>query len=109
MAKKKPYDPNADLKFLPEPACDGAASPATSGSQPSGAGIAWAAVLAATEICPKDHSEQNAFEEWARKRGLNMDEHPLHYLFLDPKTDAARNAWKAALSYVRSRTSREQG
>ncbi|WP_199091588.1 hypothetical protein [Bosea sp. ASV33] len=30
-----------------------------------------------------------------------MSEHPLHYIFMDPKTDAARMGWNAALQYVR--------
>jgi hypothetical protein len=29
-----------------------------------------------------------------------MHEHPLHYLFLDEKTYAARQGWQAALRYV---------
>jgi len=50
-----------------------------------------------------DGIEQEAFEEWARNKGLNMRQHPLHYLFLDPATDAARNAWKAGLMHCRER------
>lgn len=45
--------------------------------------------------------EQKAFEAWAQSLGLNMDKHPLHYLFLDLRTAAARAAWKAALSYAK--------
>lgn len=47
-----------------------------------------------------DGVEQPAFEEWASKQGLDMHEHPLHYLFLDAKTDAARQAWKAGLEHA---------
>lgn len=47
-----------------------------------------------------DGKEQEAFEKWAVHNRFNLSEHPLHYLFLDPKTDAARQAWKGALEYV---------
>jgi len=30
-----------------------------------------------------------------------MHEHPLHYLFMNKRTDAARQAWKAAINYCR--------
>jgi hypothetical protein len=39
MPRRKPYDPNSG--FLPEPAIDGAASPATPTAQPSAAGWAF--------------------------------------------------------------------
>jgi hypothetical protein len=45
--------------------------------------------------------EQYAFEEWAKKRGLNMEEHPMFYIFTDKTTDHARYAWKACLNYAR--------
>jgi hypothetical protein len=44
--------------------------------------------------------EQKKFEEWATAARYDMHEHPLHYLFLDAKTNAARMGWKAALRYV---------
>lgn len=44
--------------------------------------------------------EQKAFEAWAKSQGLSMEQHPLHYLFLDPKTDAARDGWNAARRYM---------
>lgn len=47
-----------------------------------------------------DGKEQYAFEEWARTQQFDMHEHPLHYLFLDNRTDAARNGWKAGLVYA---------
>ena len=50
-----------------------------------------------------DGKEQYAFEAWAKSQGMNMSEHPLHYLFLDPKTDAARQGWSAAIRYCRAR------
>lgn len=46
--------------------------------------------------------EQYAFEDWAGKNHYDMAEHPLHYLFLDSRTDAARQGWRAALEYVRN-------
>ncbi|NTE68387.1 hypothetical protein G6M85_22595 [Agrobacterium tumefaciens] len=48
-----------------------------------------------------ERKEELAFETWASSQHYDMHEHPLHYLFLDPKTDAARQGWKAALQYVR--------
>jgi hypothetical protein len=48
-----------------------------------------------------DGKEQLAFETWAASNRYDMHEHPLHYLFMDPKTNAARQGWKAALQYVR--------
>lgn len=54
----------------------------------------------APDVC--DGKEQNAFEEWASKEGMNMERHPLHWLFLDAKTYSARQGWKAALKYARN-------
>lgn len=44
-------------------------------------------------------TEQQAFEQWAKSQNLDLSQHPLHYLFLNPVTDTARQAWKAALKY----------
>lgn len=44
--------------------------------------------------------EQLEFEAWAKSDRYDMHEHPLHYLFLNEKTNAARQGWKAALEYV---------
>ena len=44
-----------------------------------------------------NQAEQRAFLEWAKDRGYDMCERPLHYLF----TDAARQGWKAGLAYAR--------
>lgn len=52
------------------------------------------------DVC--DSKEQNAFEDWASKEGMNMERHPLHWLFLDAKTYSARQGWKAALKYARN-------
>lgn len=53
------------------------------------------------DVC--DGKEQDAFEEWARKEGLDTSCHPMHWLFLDAKTNSARQGWKAALRYVRAK------
>jgi hypothetical protein len=58
------------------------------------------AILNMPAVC--DGKEQYAFEAWAKSQNFDMDEHPLHYLFLDAKTDAARQAWKAAIEYCRA-------
>lgn len=47
-----------------------------------------------------DGYEQDAFVNWARSNGYDMCEHPLHFLFLNDKTDTARQAWKAAIEYA---------
>ncbi|HFN5073999.1 TPA: hypothetical protein ACHFZB_001803 [Pseudomonas aeruginosa] len=81
-------------------------------------GFAWSYLLASIKSCVKasgdsaqaqhsvpdvcDSKEQNAFEEWASKEGMNMECHPLHWLFLDAKTYSARQGWKAALKYARN-------
>lgn len=44
--------------------------------------------------------EQAAFEEWANDSRYEMHQHPLHYLFMDKQTNAARQGWKAALAFV---------
>lgn len=51
-----------------------------------------------------DGLEQEAFETFAKADKMNMQTHPLHWLFLDPKTYAARQGWKAALEYVTEQT-----
>jgi hypothetical protein len=53
-------------------------------------------------VVPKsnDGKEQDAFEEWARGQGYAMDTHPIHWLFLDSRTAAARDGWRSALDYV---------
>jgi hypothetical protein len=45
--------------------------------------------------------EIEAFEDWATAERYDMTEHPLHYLFLDKRTYAARAGWRAALAYAR--------
>jgi hypothetical protein len=51
-----------------------------------------------------DGKEQFAFEAWAKEQRYDMNEHPLHYLFTDPKTYAARMGWNAAIAYCRKMT-----
>jgi len=57
----------------------------------------------AADDLPKqcDGKEQEAFEAWAKLQGMDMHEHPLHYLFLDKRTGGARDGWSAALRYCR--------
>lgn len=57
------------------------------------------------EPCKVEHLK---FEEWATAERYDMHEHPLHYLFMDSKTNAARKGWKAALRYVSSALSSHQ-
>ncbi len=59
------------------------------------------------DVC--DGKEQDAFEEWARKEGLDTSCHPMHWLFLDAKTNSARQGWKAALRYVRAQVAAAPG
>ncbi|EPK2766099.1 hypothetical protein [Pseudomonas aeruginosa] len=66
----------------------------------AGSGAPSQAQHSVPDVC--DSKEQNAFEEWASKEGMNMERHPLHWLFLDAKTYSARQGWKAALKYARN-------
>lgn len=47
-----------------------------------------------------DGKEQEAFEDWAKSQKYDMKTHPLHWLFLDRETYAARQGWAAAIRYV---------
>lgn len=47
-----------------------------------------------------DGKEQEAFEAWAKGQNYDMACHPLHWLFLDSKTYAARQGWAAGLEYA---------
>ena len=49
---------------------------------------------------PCDGKEQYAFEAWAKENHYDMNEHPLHYIFIDPKTNAARMGWNACIKYM---------
>lgn len=64
--------------------------------------------LDAAAIPQQDHvmpiapwREQSAFEAWAKENRYEMHQHPLHYLFMDKQTNAARQGWKAALQFTR--------
>ncbi|MDP9854552.1 hypothetical protein J2854_001737 [Agrobacterium tumefaciens] len=48
--------------------------------------------------------DQQAFEAWAQGERYEMHQNPLHYLFMAPKTNAARQGWKAALQFIRDRS-----
>lgn len=50
-----------------------------------------------------DGTEQDAFEEWAAKNRYDMHQHPLHWLFLDKRTSAARDGWRAGIKHSRDR------
>jgi hypothetical protein len=59
-----------------------------------------AAPVAPTLPKSNDGQEQEAFEAWAHGERYDMTTHPLHWLFLNERTYAARQGWKAALEYV---------
>lgn len=63
-----------------------------------------APAVSLAELVPTvcDGKEQEAFEEYARSKGLDLSQHPLYYLFLDGKTNQARSAWRECLVYVRA-------
>ena len=44
--------------------------------------------------------EATAFENWAKYQNYDMTTHPLHWLFLDKATYAARQGWKAGIAYA---------
>lgn len=55
-----------------------------------------------------DGREQDAFEDFAKKQGCNMSQHPIHWLFLNEVTAAVRTGWKGALEYVAQQTAPPQ-
>lgn len=57
-------------------------------------------VVVPVDVVAACGGEQEHFEAWAKLYRYDMSQHPLHYIFTDPKTDAARMGWKAALAYV---------
>lgn len=57
----------------------------------------------------KFKNEHTAFENFANSQELDMRMHPLHYLFLDKKTDFARSVWKSCLNYVWSVMEKDNG
>lgn len=45
-------------------------------------------------------TESKEFKKYAIARKMNMDMHPIHYIFLDGETMTARDAWRAAMNYA---------
>lgn len=59
---------------------------------------------AAPTASPKAAAQENeaeAFEAWAAGQKYDMQTHPLHWLFLNERTYAARQGWKAGLDFAR--------
>lgn len=54
------------------------------------------------ELAPSSPEEVAAFEAWAIEKKYDMTTHPLHWLFLNEKTYAARQGWKAGLAFARA-------
>lgn len=50
---------------------------------------------------PEQAGEVAAFEAWAMAARYDMTTHSLHWLFLNERTYAARQGWKAALEFMR--------
>ena len=48
---------------------------------------------------PGLEADPSAFVRWASKNGYDMTCHPLHFRFLNEKTAAARDGWKAAHAF----------
>lgn len=74
------------------------------------------AVLAAPPQAPESAEsadtsvgEVAAFEQLAKKHDWSMEQHPLHYLFLDDVTAAARAAWREGISFIQARMDAELG
>ncbi|MCJ2084198.1 hypothetical protein [Methylobacterium sp. J-090] len=59
-------------------------------------------------LTPCLDEEIEAWETWAKDQKFDMEEHPLHYLFMDAKTAAARHGWKAGLAFARRTVQGEQ-
>ena len=51
-----------------------------------------------------DGIEQEEFEAYAKKKGLDMSVHPMFYIFLDEKTNFAREVWREAMQHAGART-----
>ncbi|MFC7663958.1 hypothetical protein ACFQWF_16365 [Methylorubrum suomiense] len=52
------------------------------------------------KLSPCSKEEIAAWEAYGQRAGLDMHEHPLHYLFPDAKTNAARQGWKAGIAWA---------
>lgn len=78
-----------------------AATPALPATEDSSAGdLAEVQTEPAAWPATCDGKEQEAWEDWAKRERHDMSEHPLHYLFLNERTNAARQGWKAGLVYA---------
>jgi hypothetical protein len=77
---------------------------------PEGACIYGKDVVAqdADALKPSSKQEVEAFEKWAADKRYDMTTHPLHWLFLNERTHAARQGWNAALEFERSKTAPAQ-
>lgn len=69
--------------------------------------VALARLAALPDTC--DGKEQEAFEAFANADHFDMSQHPLHYLFLNSETSAARQGWKAAILYCRKQVDAAAG
>lgn len=69
--------------------------------------VALARLAKLPDTC--DGKEQEAFEVFANADHFDMSQHPLHYLFLNSETSAARQGWKAAILYCRKQVDAATG
>lgn len=96
-------NPPGAMPPLPEPITHGVFGPLFNRHQMRDFALA---ALASKPVAPPavpstcDGKEQDAFEAWASGERFDMALHPLHWLFLNEKTYAARQGWKGALRYV---------
>ncbi len=60
--------------------------------------------VAALPNIPGLAADPSAFVRWAEPNGYDMTSHPLHFLFLNEKTSAARAGWKAAVDHYKLTT-----
>lgn len=57
----------------------------------------------ATGTAELPDGEAEAFEQWAEEQKYDMTTHPLHWLFLNERTHAARQGWKAGRAFEAAR------
>lgn len=51
-----------------------------------------------------DGLEQEAFEAFLERSKMSLETHPLHWLFMHPESNAARQGWCAAIEYAQEQT-----
>jgi hypothetical protein len=56
--------------------------------------------VATISVDPNCIKANEAFEQWAIGKKMDMTQHSIHWLFLNPQTNAARQGWKGALEYA---------